>query len=157
MGKIRNFEKMQFMPFKKRIGNLSVTNFYLDEDGVPKSVQSHLANPPFSYFEILKHEPNPYYGREEDYILEGDYYLPKTGHSYKIHKSCFVHPESAFMVAHWEDINHDECTPDLKFVGRRPFDLSPEEREAFWELTKLGQEHLENILAEFESKQEYYD
>jgi hypothetical protein len=149
MGRIYNFENIRFLPFKKRIGNIAVTNFYMDSDGVPKPFQSLTGTVPFSFFEIVKYEPNPYYGRESEfqYIPEKESYM-KNEYVY-IHASCFVNPESSYMLAHWENIDHDELTPDLKFVGGRPFHLDKEERKVFFELAQIGQEHLEKILHDF--------
>lgn len=149
MGRIHNFENIKFLPFKKRIGNIGVTNFYMDADGVPKHLQSHTGSVPFSFFEIVKYEPNPYYGKESEFE-----YIPKektykrNDHSY-VHPSCFINPESSYMLAYWENVDHDELTPDLKFVGRRPFDLTEEERMVFFDLASIGQDHLEKILQEF--------
>lgn len=154
MGKNKNYELIKWMPFKKRIGNISVTNFYLDEDGVPKPIQGHLKIPPFSFFEIVKHQPNQYYDKLEEY-LQDDWYETADGQYIKkdnigIHKNCFKNPENGFMLAKWNDIDHDELIPDLEFFCNRPFDLTEEERNNFWELAKIGQEHIERVLTENE-------
>jgi hypothetical protein len=151
MGKIYNFNKIQILPFKKRIGDIGITNFYMDGD-VPRPVQSHLDIPPFSYFEIVKYKSNPYYGKENEYEWEGDsalLFLGEPGGYARVHKSCFVRPETMYMLASWKNINDDECSPDLKFVGSRPFELNEEEQKVFWELAKIGQEHITKILEEF--------
>ena len=151
MGKIYNFDKIQILPFKKRIGNIAVTNFYMDGD-VPKPIQSHLDIPPFSFFDIVKYTPNPYYGKEDEYQWEGDnaskFFGSAVGYI-TIHKSCFQHPETSYTLAYWENLDNDEIIPNLTFVGSRPFDLEESEHKIFWELAKIGQDHITKILTEF--------
>jgi hypothetical protein len=157
MGTIYNFDKIQILPFKKRIADIAVTNFYMDGD-VPKPVQSHLDIPPFSYFEIVKYQPNSYYGNEDKYEWENDYallFLGEPGGYVRIHKSCFESPETMYVLASWKNINDDKCSPDLQFVGSRPFELSENEQEWFWELARIGQSHISVLLEEFISKQAY--
>jgi hypothetical protein len=149
MGRIRNFENMRFMPFKKRIGNLAVVNFYMGENDIPKPLQSYTDRVPFSFFEIVQYEPNPYFGKESEYVYDEKNNRYKRGENFLIHPSCFKLKESSFMLAMWENIDHDELTPDLKFVGGRPFHLNKEERKIFFELAQIGQEHLEKILHDF--------
>jgi hypothetical protein len=149
MGKIRNFENMRFLPFKKRIGDLAVVNFYMDENDVPKPLQSHLDLVPFSFFEIVQYEANSYFGKESEYVYDEKNNTYKSGEHSFIHPSCFKSKESSIMLAMWENIDHDELTPDLKFVGGRPFHLNEKERKVFFELAQIGQEHLEKILHDF--------
>jgi len=148
MGKIHNFNQIRFLPFKKRIGDIAVTNFYMDED-TPKPLSSHLNGPPFAFFEIVKYEPNPYYGKEEEYDFNGEYYRPKNNNYFEIHKSCFKNPENSYLLASWKDIDDDELSPDLQFVNSRPFNLDEEEQTSFWELAKLGQEYITTELKKF--------
>ena len=152
MGTIYNFDKIQILPFKKRIGDLAVTNFYMDED-TPRPLQSHLDYPPFSFFEIVKYVPNPYYGTEHHYQKwEDDYacmFLGEPGGYVYIHKSSFKNPEQSHMLASWRGINDEECSPDLKFAGPRPFELNEEEQKVFWELARIGQKHITKVLEDF--------
>jgi hypothetical protein len=46
-------------------------------------------------------------------------------------------------------MDHDEKSPDLKFVGSRPMDLSTEEHLVFMKLAKEGQTHIQNVLNKF--------
>ena len=154
MGKLRNFKKIKFLPFKERVGDLAVTNFYINDKGVPKPLQDHLKYNPFSFFEILKYEKNDYYGREQEYLdngyiesFGGDYLVSLTGSS--IQRTFFKKEESAFMIAHWDKMDHDEKIPDLVFCGRRPLDLTPEEQITFMELVKYGQDYIQSILNDF--------
>jgi hypothetical protein len=150
MGTNRHFSKIKFLPFKSRIGDIAVTNFYINDKGVPKPLQDHLKYNPFSFFEIIKFEKNIYYGREQEYIDNG--YIESFGGDFlqnghhSIQRSFFVKPESAYMLAHWDRMDHDEYIPDLVFCGSRPLDLTPEEQSIFMQLAKEGQEHIEKIL-----------
>jgi hypothetical protein len=154
MGKNRNFELIKWIPFKKRLGNIMLTNFFLDKDGIPKSAQMHLKIPPFSFFEIVKCQPNQYYGKLDEYLKNG-WAEDLNGNLIRkdnigIQKDCFLNEETNFMLARWNGIDHDELTPDLEFVGNRPFELTDEEQKHFWELAKIGQKHIEYVLAENE-------
>jgi hypothetical protein len=59
------------------------------------------------------------------------------------------------MLASWENMDHDEKSPDLKFVGCRPMNLTEDEQMIFMKLAKAGQEHIEEILNTF--NEEDYD
>ena len=144
MGTIRNFNKIKFRPFSLRIGNLKVTNFYT-EDGLIKPFSNNNGNE-FGHYSISKIELNPHFGKESEYILNGEFYQKDVNSFSKIHKSCFKNSESSYVLAYWIDINHDERTPDLKFVGGRPFDLTKEEMVDFMDLAKCGQQEIENLL-----------
>ena len=159
MGRLRNFDKIKFLPYKVRVGDIAVTNFYINGKGVPKPLQDHLKYNPFSFFEILKYEKNTYYGREQEYLdngyeesFGGDF-LQKDHHS--IQRTFFKKEESAYMLAHWDRMDHDEKIPDLSFCGNRPFDLSPEDQVIFMQLAKECQEYIQSILNEF--NEEDYD
>lgn len=154
MGRLRNFNKLKWKPFQIREGSISVTNYWTNKDGDKCPYQSHLDIPRYSFFEILKWEPNPYYGKLQEYldngweISFGGDFLQKDRSSISI--SFFTsRPESSYMLASWTNMDHDEKTPDLVFVGSRPMDLSPEEHIVFMKLAKEGQAHIENVLHKF--------
>ena len=154
MGTNRHFNKIKFLPFKKRVGDIAVTNFYIDESGIPKPLQDHLKYNPFSFFEILKYEKNPYFGKEQEYLdngyvesFGGDF-LQKDHHS--IQRTFFKKEESAYMLAHWNRMDHDEYIPDLVFCGKRPLELTDEEQITFMQLAKEGQLHIEEYLRKSE-------
>jgi hypothetical protein len=154
MGKLRNYEKIKWKPFQMREGSISVTNYWTDKDGKKKPVQSHLDIPRYSFFEILKWEPNQYYGKLQEYLNDGweisfsGEFLQKNHTSISL--SFFTgNPESCYMLASWTNMDHDEKSPDLKFVGSRPMDLNEEEQSIFMKLAKSGQEHIEKCLNEF--------
>lgn len=151
MGTLTNFKRFQFQPFQSRIGDLQVRNFWMD-GGTPKPFTG-TDKPKFSHFEIVKWEPNHYYGKYDEYINNGYVesfgggYLQKPGHSIDI--NFFKSPENCYTLAYWVDMDHDELSPDLKFVGNRPVKLSKEEQQVFMQLAELGQAHIEKELEEF--------
>lgn len=157
MGTIYNFNKFKFQPFQKRIGDIQVRNFWMD-NGTPKSLQSHLNLPKFSFFEIVKFEKNPYFGKYQEYIdngyeesFGGDF-LQKDGHS--IQKTFFDREESCYTLASWDNINHDELTPDLRFCGSRPFDLNATDLDVFVLMASIGQREIEKQLRELTNENE---
>lgn len=163
MGKLLNFNKIKWKPFEIREGNIAVRNFYVDYNGKKKPVQSHLDIPKYSFFEILKWEHNPYYGKLDEYLSNGyqisfggEFVRSENGfHSISI--SFFTKsPEISYMLAHWENMDHDEKSPDLKFVGSRPFELSEEEQLIFMNLAKKGQLHIEAVLNKFNDNEDIY-
>ena len=159
MGRLRNFEKLKWKPFQLREGSISITNYWTDKEGKKCPVQSHLDIPRYSFFEILKWEPNEYHGKLQEYLNDG--WVISFGEQVKknntsIDLSVFTRrPESCYMLASWTNIDHDEKSPDLKFVGSRPMDLTEEEQMIFMKLAKAGQEHIEKCLNKF--NEEEYD
>jgi hypothetical protein len=157
MGRIYKFDKLKFEPFQCRIGDIQVRNFWMDK-GTPKSLQSHLKLAKFSYFEIVKFEKNPYFGKYQEYIDDGyeetfgGDFLQKIGHS--IQKTFFDREESCYTLANWDNMDHDELTPDLRFVGSRPFDLSKEDMDIFIQIATLAQKEIERQLRELTSNED---
>ena len=154
MGRLRNFEKLKWKPFQLREGSISITNYWTDKEGKKCPVQSHLDIPRYSFFEILKWEPNEYYCNLQEYldagweISFGGEFLQKSNTSISL--SFFTgNPESCYMLASWDNMDHDEKSPDLKFVGSRPMNLTEEEQAIFMKLAKAGQEHIEKALNKF--------
>ena len=160
MGTIYKFDKLKFNPFQSRIGDIQVRNFWMD-GGTPKSLQSHLNLPKFSFFEIVKFEKNPYFGKYQEYIdngyeesFGGDF-IQKPGHS--IQKTFFDREESCYTLASWDNINHDELTPDLRFCGSRPFDLNTTDLDIFMQLASIGQREIEKQLRELTKDEDEKD
>lgn len=156
MGKNTNFNKIEFTPFSYRIGNLEVRNCYTDhKSGVKASLRQ---DNHFNHYVIVKWEKNPYYGNEAEYVLHGEYYQKKDSHEWsaKIHKSCFESSETCYVIAYWVNMDHEELTPDLQFVGMRPFELKTQtETLVFMELAKAGQYRIQGELATFINKQSF--
>ena len=157
MGTIYKFEKLIFNPFHCRLGNMQVRNFWMDK-GTPKTLQSHLKLPKFSFFEIVKFEKNPLSGKYQEYLENG--YEESFGGDFlqkdhmSISKSSFDKEESCYTLASWNNINHDELTPDLQFCGGRPFDLNKIELEIFMQLSLIGQKEIERQLRELTNEAE---
>ena len=146
MGRTINIDKIIWNPFKKRIGDIGIRNFYMDED-IPKPVGLRKT---FNHFEVVKYSPNPYYGREGEYEWDEHSQVYRVNNSHSINPSCFKNPETCYVLAYWVDIDHDERTPDLKFVGSRPMELNESELKAFWDCVKIGQKHIEDVLDKFD-------
>lgn len=53
------------------------------------------------------------------------------------------------MIASWGNMDHDEKTPDLKFVGSRPLEIDEEEWSTFLRIAKAGQTEIERQLNNF--------
>ena len=158
MGRLRNFDKLKWKPFHFRLGSISVTNYFIDKDRKKCPTQSHLDIPRFSFFEIVKWEPNQYYGKLQEYLDDGweisfgGSFLQRSNTSISL--SFFTgSPESCFMLASWENMDHDEKSPDLKFVGSRPMDLNEEEQAIFMQIAKAGQHHIEKVLNKFNEEE----
>jgi hypothetical protein len=156
MGKNRNFGKIKFLPYHERIGDIAVSNFWMDGD-TPKSLQYHTDIPPFSYYAIFKYQPNEYYGKLKEYLDDG-WNIEGGGTTVRrdnisIALSFFIgSPENRYTLASWVNMNHDELIPELEFVGSRPFELVEDEVNTFWTLAKMGQEHIEKILRDYEEE-----
>ena len=121
MGKNSNFDKIEFTPFSYRIGNLEVRNCYTDRKSGVKAPIGPDSH--FNHYEIVKYEKNPYHRNEI---------------------------EMCYVIAYWVDMDHDELTPNLQFVGMRPFELETQtETLLFMELAKAGQYRIENELQNY--------
>jgi len=79
----------------------------------------------YIFFEIIKHYPNPYFGKEHEYekTMWGNYVHPNHPHTF-IDASCFKNSESCFTVGIFEENNEEE--PDFRSVGSRIV-VEPEE------------------------------
>ena len=85
--------------------------------------------------------PNCYYGNEDKYIKDGDWYLIPDLQCCKIHKDCFKNPEARFAIASFDYNKHEEVY-ELHFVGDRPLSIPKELRDTFWELVEYGYKEL---------------
>ena len=117
----------------KRIGNLMFRQAtYLGQQ------------PEFSNWHIDFFYPNSYYGKENKYIKEGDYYIKdKSSSYYRIHKDCFKHKESCYSIATF--IRDEEEFYKFSFIGARPLSLNKEELKNFWEVVKYGYKELNKL------------
>ena len=94
-------------------------------------------------YEIVKWQINKHYGKEQEYRDKGyvdsfgDFYLQKGCSS--IQKSFFTLPETCYVIAF---IEKEKDNWELKSVGERMLDLTPEEWEDFHKVYTLGQTKL---------------
>ena len=119
----------------KRIENLEFgpASYLLPKEEYPKNPAWHI-----DYW-----YPNGYYGRESEFIKEGDWYLYPDNPHCRVHKDCFKNPQSCMAIASFNYNNHEGCY-ELEFVGDRPIQLTKEERDIFWELLEYGFKQLNN-------------
>jgi hypothetical protein len=149
MGKIRDYSKIRFKPFEIRKGNIKATNYYSDGDK-KLPLQTHLKLPKFSFFEIVYVEKNPYFGNEANYVESwGGMFYENPETRVSLDKSLFKYPETCYMLAHWEKMNHDEFIPELVFCGDRPLRLSPIEQMNFMDIALATQEYITDKLEKF--------
>ena len=117
----------------KRIGNLEIRKavYICRDEDLPKHISYH----------IDKWEPNGYYGREADFVKDGEYYRPNDKHySYcRIHKDCFKNRETCYSIASFD---WDRDSYEFRFIGDRPLNLTEEEKKIFWELIDYGFKNL---------------
>jgi hypothetical protein len=112
---------------KKRIGNLEFrpAAYLLPKEKWPKNPSWHI-----DYW-----YPNGYYGKESEFIKEGDWYIDKNIRNCRIHKDCFKNPESCMAIASFD---YNDGYYELRYVSDRPLSLNKEEREIFWTLVEYG-------------------
>ena len=94
-------------------------------------------------YEIIKWEPNPYYDKKLEYFKKGykvnheGWGLTKNGHT--IDMEFFNTRESCFVIAFIEKKSESW---ELRSVGERLLDLTPEEWDDFHQVYTLGQAKL---------------
>lgn len=97
--------------------------------------------PEFPFWNIDVFYPNAYYGKEGNYDKDGDFYVkPNAEIPVRIHKDCFKHKESCYVVASFE--RDSEGYYELKFIGDRPLNLKKKDFEDFMKLVKFGYKEL---------------
>lgn len=112
---------------EKRIGSLEFRKaIYIGEE------------PEHPSYHIDRWYPNPDYGRESEYIKDGNWYRHPDYQNYRKHKDCFKHPESCYTIASFVWDEH-EGIYELHFVGDRPIELQKDERDVFWEIYEYGE------------------
>jgi len=129
----------KFKKISKRIDNIAIRNFYIENDTIKDL--THLKDVKFSHVEIVKYQPNKYYGKEDEYILNGEMYTNEESPTSFIAKSCFKSKETCFTLAYYE-INFKDDYASLKYVSDRPFELDKTETKAFHKLAKYGQKEI---------------
>ncbi len=113
----------------KRIGNLEIREAVYICRNLPEHISYYI-----DYWEL-----NPYYGKESDFIKDGEWYRPNSEHySYhRIHRNCFKNPESCYAIGSFDWDYHESCY-EFRFIGDRPMNITEEERKIFWELIDYG-------------------
>lgn len=116
-------------------------------DNIGAQPPTYIGNPPEDLdnrLVIVEFFPNEKYGRLQEYIdilgweNDGDY-IRKNMCS--IHKNCFEGKENNIVIA---DLVYNPKEEDtvLKTVGERVLDLSPEDRETFFEVYAIAAKRL---------------
>lgn len=90
---------------------------------------------------IDKYVPNEYYGNENKYIKEGNFYISPDTPNHKIHKNCFKNKEYCFSIASFE-YNESKNIYELVLVGDRVLDLDNKEWLDYAKLITYGNEQL---------------
>lgn len=73
---------------------------------------------PKDYYEIVHYQPNPYYGRENEFEKDGEFYYKDLEYSFhRIHVSRFVNKESCYSVGIFRKT--DDEGYDFHSVGNR--------------------------------------
>jgi hypothetical protein len=72
---------------------------------------------PKDYYEIVHYQPNTYYGRENEFEKDGEFYYKDPEYSFcRIHESRFVNKESCYSIGIF---SKDEEGYDFRSVGNR--------------------------------------
>ena len=113
-----------------RIGNIEIRPYF--------NVNSKIIG------KIVCYYPNPTFGKEKEYKwTEDGEFAYKEGVGIKHHKSCFVNPESRYVIAFIEQEKEDE-EPDLRTVGSRMFNLEKEDFKDFVSVCKYMYDNFTN-------------
>lgn len=107
---------------------------------------TYIGNPPEDLdnrLVIVQYFPNPKYGKLQEHLddgweNDGDYIRRDMC---SIHKNCFEGKENNMVIA---DLVYDPKEEDtvLKTIGERVLDLSPEDRETFFEVYAIAAKKL---------------
>ena len=94
-------------------------------------------------YEIVKWQPNCYYGKEQEYIDNG---WELTGGFYRLNNTsisegCFVNPETCYTIATLT-YDADEYCCDMKTVGPRLLELDKKEREDFFAVYEYAEDRI---------------
>ena len=96
-------------------------------------------------YEIVKWQPNCYYGKQEEYINDGwslaGGFFRNVCNNTSIQASIFDKPETCYTVAtlHYDA---DEGCCDLKTVGPRLLDLDKPERADFFAVYEYAEDRI---------------
>jgi len=98
------------------------------------------------YYEIVKWYDNTFYGKDDEFEKIGGRLVHKE-YRYGISENLLKMKETCFTLAVFEDTNSEE--PDIRSVGKRPFELDPKENVDFLTVMNYGfdeitKKHLED-------------
>lgn len=82
-------------------------------------------------YEIIYWQDNEYYGKQSEYIFDGDWYKKTLDSNHYISPSCFENPKFCCTIAFIE-----AGVPD--FIDERPLELKDNELRDFLKLLILG-------------------
>ena len=128
-------KQFKFNLFSKRIGNIEIRNFYKTDK--INQLQSHLGKKNYETFEVIKWSENPYFGKESEYIKDGDNYRLPESECCHIDKSCFEYSESALVLAFFDNVYNDDSICVMS-CGDRLFTLDKHEKLAADECIRDG-------------------
>ena len=89
-------------------------------------------------YDIVLWYPNDYYGKEDKYIKEGDWYRDPQ-FNFRIYKDCFKHPECCMTIACFKP--DSEGFYEVQFIEDRPLDKEVNWKE-FYKLLNYGNQKL---------------
>ena len=107
-------------------------------------------------YEIVKWQPNSYYGKEQEYVDKGwevgeeFYRLNNTS----IHKNIFMNPESCYTVATLRYDDGEGCC-DMETVGPRLLQLSKPERDDFFAVYEYAEDRIRDEALNKKEEDEY--
>lgn len=61
------------------------------------------------------------------------------------------------MLAHFDQLDYDEISPELVFCGKRPFGLSQDEQRSFMNVSRICYENICEQINKFVRENEYPD
>lgn len=89
-----------------------------------------------TYYEIVKWCENTFYGKDDEYEKTQFGNLRHKEYGYFISESCLKNKETCFTLATFENTNEEE--PNLRSVGKRPFELTAKEHNDFISVVHYG-------------------
>lgn len=97
-------------------------------------------------FEIVKYYPNDYYGTEDNYEKDGNYYYDSS-HIFRIHESCFKSKENCYTILIFR---YSETSQDYvaEFVSDRYLDLDDKEWKILREILSIVNKYLNKYIYE---------
>ena len=108
-------------------------------------------------YEIVKWQPNLYYGKRQEYIADGwtahEGFLRNPDHA-SIQESIFNLPETNYTIAtlHYDT---DEMCCDMNTIGARLLSLDKPERDDFFAVYEYAEERIRKEIEDLTEEPEY--